>query len=105
MDHNIVVPEEYRSSFQKLMPHFPAALRVDAQALESIILYLKVGGEKLARIAIEAYKQNQILRDAEAQKLLREKVLAADMMNRADDEDESDDDDENEEDSEEDDDF
>ena len=97
MDHNIVVPEEYRSSFQKLIPHFPAALRVDAHGLESIVLYLKVGGEKLARIAIEAYRQNQILSDAETQKRLREKALEADMMARSDDEDESDEDEDEEE--------
>ena len=100
MDHNIVVPEEYRSSFQKLIPHFPAALRADAHGLESIVLYLKVGGEKLARIALEAYRQNQILSDAETQKRLREKALEADMMARSEDEDESDED-EDEEDSEE----
>jgi len=83
MDHNITVPDEYKALFQRLIPYFPAALRDDPQGLESILLYLKVGGEKLARIALEAYKQNQRISYAEAQKRLREAALAADLASRA----------------------
>lgn len=99
MDYNIIIPDEYRGLFQKLVPHFPAALRDDPPALEAILLYLKVGGEKLARIAIEAYKQDQRLSHAEAQKRLREAALAADLASRSED----DDDDDNDEDEDEDD--
>lgn len=81
MNVNISVPDEYKNSFQRLIPYFPASLREDAQALGAILLYLKIGGEKLARIAIEAYKQNQRLSHAEAQKRLREAALAIDTAN------------------------
>jgi hypothetical protein len=81
MNQNIMIPDELKSLFQRLMPHFPIALREDPKALEAIILYLKVGGEKLARIAIEAYKQNQRLSYAEAQKRLRETAMSAETAN------------------------
>lgn len=103
MDYNIIIPEEYRVLFQRLIPYFPIALRDDPQGLESILLYLKVGGEKLARIAIEAYKQNQRLSYAEAQKRLREAALAADQINRAEEDDDDADEDENDLDEEDDD--
>ena len=93
MDHNIIIPDEYRALFQRLVPYFPAALRDDPQGLESILLYLKIGGEKLARIALEAYKQNQRLSYAEAQKRLREAALAADLASRSEDDDRDDNDD------------
>lgn len=104
MDHNIIIPDEYKALFQRLVPYFPAALRDDPQGLEAILLYLKVGGEKLARIALEAYKQNQRLSYAEAQKRLREAALAADLASRSEDDDgdDGDSDDENENDDEDD---
>ena len=91
MNHHIDIPDEYKNSFQRLIPYFPIALRDDPQALEAILLYLKVGGEKLARIAIEAYKQNQRLSYAEAQKRLREAARAVDLTSQTED-DETDDD-------------
>ena len=90
MDHKIIIPDEFKNSFQRLIPYFPAALRDDPLALESILLYLKVGGEKLARIAIEAFKQNQRLSDAEAQKRLREAALSVDPTLQSEEDDESD---------------
>ena len=98
MDHNITIPDEYKVQFQRLIPYFPAALRDDPQGLESVLLYLKVGGEKLARIALEAYKQNLRLSYAEAQKRLREAALAADLASRAEEDDDDDDADEDDED-------
>lgn len=103
MDYAIIIPDEYKTSFQRLVPYFPAALRDDPQTLEAILLYLKVGGERLAHIAIEAYRQNHRLSYAEAQKRLREAALAADLANRLDEDNENgdeddEDDDENDED-------
>lgn len=91
MNHPIDIPDEYKSSFQRLVPYFPVAIREDTPALEAILLYLKVGGEKLARIAIEAYKQNRRLSNAEAQKRLREAALAVDLANQSQEDDETDD--------------
>ena len=95
MDNTIIIPDEYKISFQRLVPYFPAALRDDPQALESVLLYLKVGGERLAHIAIEAYKQNHRLSYAEAQKRLREAALAADLANRLEEDNDNGDDDAN----------
>ena len=92
MNLNIDIPGEYKISFQRLIPYFPLSLRDDPEALESILLFLKVGGEKLARIAIEAFKQNQHLNDAEAQKQLREAALSVDLVSDAVDEDTEDED-------------
>ena len=98
MNYNIDIPDEYKNSFQRLIPYFPSALREDPKALESILLYMKVGGERLARIAIDAFKQNQHLSDAETQKRLREAALSIDSVNNTDDEDvENEDDNEGEE--------
>ena len=92
MNLNIDIPDEYKNSFQRLIPYFPLSLRENPDALESILLFLKVGGEKLARIAIEAFKQNQHLCDAEAQKLLREAALSVDLISEDADEENGDDD-------------
>jgi hypothetical protein len=74
------------------------ALRKDVQGLEAILLYLKMGGERLARIAIDAYNQTHRLKDAAEQKLrLEETLLAKQLEDEADDEDEEDDEDEDEE--------
>lgn len=95
MDHKINIPDEYKNSFQRLIPYFSVSIHDDTQALESILLYLKIGGEKLARIAIEAYKENQRLCNAEAQKRLREAALSVDPATPPEKDDEVADDDEN----------
>lgn len=92
MDSTFTIPNEYQESFQRLMPHMVAGLRNDPQSLEAVYLYLKLGGEKLARIAIEAYNQTHRLKNAQIQKLRLEEALMAEQMEESEeDEDEEED--------------
>jgi hypothetical protein len=99
MESSFTVPQELHVSFQRLIPYMTPRLRNDQQGLEAIILYLKLGGEKLARIAIDAFNQTHRLQDAAEQKLRLEETLLAKQI-----EDEDSDEDEEDEDEEEDDD-
>ncbi len=102
MDSTFTIPNEYHEPFQRLVPHMVAGLRNDPQSLEAIFLYLKLGGEKLARIAIEAYNQTHRLKNAQMQKLRLEEALMAEQMDES-DEDEGEEDVEPKEESEDDD--
>ncbi|MFZ1986215.1 MAG: hypothetical protein WAU91_17515 [Desulfatitalea sp.] len=90
MDTNFTVPSEFRESFQRLLPHMVAGLRNDPQGLEAIYLYLKLGGEKLARIAIDASNQTHRLKNAQMQKLRLEEALMAEQLEEAEEEEEED---------------
>ena len=80
MDTTFTVPNEYQESFHRLTPYMVAGLRNDPQSLEAIYLYLKLGGEKLARIAIDAYNQTHRLKNAQMQKLRLEEALMAEQI-------------------------
>lgn len=100
MEATFTVPEELQSSFQRLLPHMAAGLRNDPEGLESVLLYLKLGGERLARIAIDAYNQTDRLKNAALQKQrLEEAMLAEQLESAEEDEDDEDLDDEDDEDS------
>jgi hypothetical protein len=83
METNFTVPNEYQESFHRLTPHMVAGLRNDPQSLEAIYLYLKLGGEKLARIAIDAYNQTHRLKNAQMQKLRLEEALMAEQLDES----------------------
>lgn len=68
MNSSFSISEEYRAPFQRLYPYMPDYLRRDEQALEAMLLCLKLGGEKLVRCAIEAYVQTHRLKTAENQR-------------------------------------
>jgi phosphopantothenoylcysteine synthetase/decarboxylase len=97
MVDQFTVPEEYEISFRRIMPYLMSPLQRNPQILESLLLYLKLGGEKMARIAIDAMNVTQRLQNAELKKLLREQELLNDN-GRDDEDDEDDDDDESEDD-------
>ena len=86
MDRNFNIPDEYKDSFQRLVPYINVSLRNDQKVLEALMLYLKLGGEKLARIALDAFKQNQLLQHAETQKQLREAAMLIEQVENAEDE-------------------
>jgi hypothetical protein len=90
MSNQFTVPEEYEASFRRVLPYLMAPLQKDIQILESLLLYLKLGGEKMARIVIDALNVTQRLQDAEVKKQLREQEL----LNENGQEDLDDDDDE-----------
>lgn len=101
MESHFTIPQELQMSFQRLIPYMSPKLRNDEQNLEAVLLYLKLGGEKLARIAIDAYNKTHRLQEVAEQKLrLEETLLAkklADEEDEEDDGDEEDDDDDEEE--------
>lgn len=97
MDSTFTVPNDYQESFQRLIPHMVAGLRNDPQSLEAIYLYLKLGGEKLARIAIDAYNQTHRLKNAQMQKLRLEEALMAEQMDESEGEEDEDEELENKE--------
>ncbi len=75
MADQFAVPEEYEISLRRILPYLAAPLQNNLQVLDSLLLYLKLGGEKLARIAIDAMNVTQRLQDAEVRKQLREQEL------------------------------
>ena len=94
MVDQFTVPEEYEYSFRRVMPYLMAPLHSNSQILESLLLYLKLGGEKMARIAIDAMNVTQRLQDAEVKKQLREQELLNDNSREDLDDDNDDSDDE-----------
>jgi hypothetical protein len=72
MADQFTVPEEFDISMRRLFPYLAAPLQKNPQVLESLLLYLKLGGEKMARIAINALNVTQRLQDAGPKKQLRE---------------------------------
>lgn len=74
------IPEEYRDSFRRLFPYLAAPLRNSETVLQSILLYLKLGNEKLARIAIDAYNENYRLSELENRRKMREEALLRENM-------------------------
>jgi len=78
MDDQFTVPEEYEASFRRILPYLMAPMQKNKQILESLLLYLKLGGDKMARIAIDALNVTQRLQDAEVRRQLREQELLND---------------------------
>ncbi len=95
MGSNFTIPDDYLESYRRLLPYMEASLHNDAHVLESILIYLKLGGEKLARIAIDAFNINQRMLDAEMRKKIRDQILLSAELEESDDQedDESEDDD------------
>jgi hypothetical protein len=98
MAEQFAFPEEYEIAYRRILPYLSAPLQREPQVLKSLLLYLKLGGERLARIAIDALNVSQRQRDAEMLKLLRQEAMLAD----SEDEDEELDENEDEEDEEDD---
>lgn len=60
MKKKLNVPDEYQSSFQRLIYSIPDELRNDARTQKIILVYLKFGGEKLARHGVEILKMRHL---------------------------------------------
>lgn len=93
MGTQFTIPDGYHESFRRLLPYIEAPLHNNPQVLESLLIYLKLGGEKMARIAIDAFNMNQRMLDAEFRKQLRNEMLSGREQDESDDEDSDDDDD------------
>lgn len=94
METEFNIPQELKLSYQRLLPYMVNAVRSDLQSQEAILLYLRLGGEKLARIAIDAYNQTHRMEAAKLQKLRLEEAMLADQMDESEDEDEDEEDEE-----------
>lgn len=97
MGTKFTIPDGYHESFRRLLPYMEAPLQNDPEVLESLLIYLKQGGEKMARIAIDAFNMNQRMLEAEMRKQLRDQMLLGEDLDPSeedDDEDEDEDDDE-----------
>ena len=87
------VPEEFEISIRRILPYLAAPLQKDPNILQSLVLYLRLGGEKMARIVIDALNVTQRLKDAEVKKQLREEeLLRGESQDELDDEESTDED-------------
>jgi hypothetical protein len=49
MSDEFTVPEEYRHAFRRVLMYGPEGIEADPAACQAVLVYLKVGGERLAR--------------------------------------------------------
>jgi hypothetical protein len=73
MAENFNIPDELQGTFKRLMSRVPEKLRSDSHTQNSIKLYLKLGGEKLAKQQIEIIKLR--ISEEERQKKAEAKAL------------------------------
>ena len=66
MAENLNIPDELQGTFKRLMNRVPEKLRIDSHVQKIIQLYLKLGGEKLAKQYISIIKLR--VREEERQK-------------------------------------
>lgn len=51
------VPQAYQTAFRRLRRRMPAELQADPAVLETALIYLKIGGEKLAAHRLSLYRK------------------------------------------------
>ena len=57
MIEDLDIPEELQPTFKRVMRRLPAELKGDLEFLKNLLIYIKIGGEKLARQRIEVTKK------------------------------------------------
>lgn len=57
MTEDLDIPEELQPIFKRVMRRLPAELKGDLEFLKNLLIYIKIGGEKLARQRIEVTKK------------------------------------------------
>jgi hypothetical protein len=106
MINTVEVPQELVGSFKRIARRIPVDLKKDEELIKTIVTYLQLGGEKLARQAVDAAKQTLELEIIQRKKKAREEALiraaearlaAADENENGDDDDYDDDDDDDDE--------
>ena len=90
------IPDDYLKPLRRLMPYMIPSLRSDPSVMEALILYLKLGDEKLARIAIEAMNADRRLSEAALKRQQREESLLRELNEEAQENDDEDDEDDEE---------
>ena len=51
------IPEEHHTAFRRLLRILPDGFREDESKMQTLVVYLKLGGEKLARQRLELAKR------------------------------------------------
>jgi hypothetical protein len=75
MVKNFSIPDEYKAPFRRILPYLSAPLQKDPEVQASLLLYYKLGGEKMARIVIDALNVTERIQYSEMIKRLREEAL------------------------------
>ena len=57
MTEPLMIPEEYQGSIKRLLSRAPLEQRSDEELQRRLLMYLKLGGEKLARQHVEMLKK------------------------------------------------
>ena len=108
MIDQIEVPKDLKGSFKRVARRIPVELRKDETLIKTVVDYLQLGGEKLARQAVESAKKTLELEVAQRRKKAREDALIRaaearlaaidDASGKNDDDDDDDDDDQDDDD-------
>jgi hypothetical protein len=69
------VPKDLMGSFKRVARRIPVELKKDETLMRTVVDYLHLGGEKLARQAVESAKQTYELEVAQRRKKAREDAL------------------------------
>ena len=72
---NTDIPEELKGSFKRVARRIPVDLKKDEELIKTVIAFLELGGEKLARQAVDAAKQTLELEKIQKRKKAREEAL------------------------------
>lgn len=98
MAQEFSIPEEYERPFRRILPYLAAPLQNDPKVMESLVLYYRLGGEKLSRIVIDALNVTRKMQESERIKKMREAAMLLDGPDEESDEDEDEELDDDEED-------
>jgi hypothetical protein len=75
MIDRVEVPKSLMGSFKRVARRIPVGLKNDEELVKTVVAYLQLGGEKLARQAVEAAKRTLELEVAQRRKKAREEAL------------------------------
>lgn len=75
MIDNVEVPKKLMGSFKRVARRIPVDLKKDEELIKTIVAYLQLGGEKLARQAVASAKRTLELEVAQRKKRAREEAL------------------------------
>jgi hypothetical protein len=75
MVNTIDVPQGLMGSFKRIARRIPVDLKKDEELVKTIVAYLQLGGERLARQAVDTARQSLELEIIQRKKKAREEAL------------------------------
>jgi hypothetical protein len=73
MNFNLDIPEALKPNFQRIYRRIPVDLRQNNEFIQDLVLFLKVGGERLARQHLEVAKNDlKLIKTAQRKERRRE---------------------------------